>query len=49
MKQRKFTTLTISKDGQTYKKSVAYRSVQELAEKRTAFEKEIEDKNKFYF
>lgn len=49
MKQRKFTTITINKNGQTYKKSVAYRSVQELAEKRMQFEKEIEEKGKFYF
>ena len=40
MKKRKFTTLTFKQGGKVYKKSVAYRTVAELAEKKAAFEKE---------
>ena len=49
MKKRKFTTLTIKRDGKTYKKSVAYSSVAELAEKRIAFEKECINSEKHFF
>lgn len=49
MKQRKFTTLTIRRGGTVYKKSVAYRTASELAEKQAAFEKECLRKEKPHF
>lgn len=44
-KKRKFTTLTVTLDGNTYKKSVAYRNVAELSEKREEFIAELKRKN----
>ena len=49
MKQRKFTTLTVKTDKQTYKKSVAYRTAAELAEKKKQFEIECERKEQPLF
>lgn len=49
MKQRKFTTLTVKRGGKTFKKSVAFRSLQELMEKKAAFEKECEQSEKNLF
>lgn len=44
MKKRKFTTLTVKQGNETYKKSVAYRTLAELAEKKEAFEQECKRK-----
>lgn len=45
-KKRKFTTLHVNIDGEIYRKSVAYHTVAELAEKKQKFMQEIESKSK---
>lgn len=49
MKKRKFTTLTVKTEKGTYKKSVAYRTASELAEKKAEFEQECQRKEKPLF
>lgn len=49
MKKRRFTTITVKRGKQTFKKSVAYHTLSELAEKKAAFEQECDKQSKHIF